>query len=404
MIATKENIGIIVRCLKDGGAERAVANLSRDLSDNYNIFLFLYNDFDDIAYPYSGEIVNLHFMKRSNPVAKLSELARRLHEIKKQKLQHGIKVMISFMPDANTYNILTCGSGKSIISIRNTMSMKKLSKTERKFLVKNGKKAYMTVSLSEGAREDMIKNFGCDPKKIITIYNSCDPKWFHQENDEIKQLCENYDFSVPTLVTTGRLHPQKGQWHLLRALSIVKKQIPNCKLVIFGQGELEDGLKQYAQKLGVYDSIDFMGYVKGHHKFMEKCDMFVFPSIFEGLGNVLLEAIACGMPVVSADCKCGPREILSKTQDTTAKAIDYSDYGVLIPPFSTKPFDPEDMTFEKSDELMAEAIIKLLQDQKLKKQYAERAKGRSRDFLPEQIKQQWINLIEDALHDKKDNK
>lgn len=403
MSPTKKNIGILVRCLKDGGAERAVANLSRDLSDKYNVFLFLYNDFGDIAYPYSGEIVNLHFKASKNPAVKLCEFARRLREIKKQKKLHDIKVMISFMPDANTYNILTCGSGRSIISIRNTMSMKKLSKAERKSLVYNGKKAFMTVSLSDGARDDMIANFGCDPKKIITIYNSCDPQWFYQENSEMRKLCESYDFSVPTLVTTGRLHPQKGQWHLIRALSIVKKQIPDCRLVIFGQGELEDGLKQYAKKLGVFESIDFMGYVKGHHQFMEKCDMFVFPSIFEGLGNVLLEAIACGMPVVSTDCKCGPREILSKTYDITAENIEYSDYGVLIPPFSTKQFDAEDMAFEKSDELMAEAIIKLLQNPELKKQYAERAKERSRDFLPENIKQQWIGLIEGALHDKKSN-
>lgn len=389
----KKNIGIMSWSLNNGGAERAVANLAKDLSEKYNVYIILF-DAENITYPYGGTVIDLEIPMGTGTIQKSLTLIKRYLKLKKIKKQFDIHTMISFMPHINLYNILTKGSDKAIISIRNNMSQSRKTKFANKLMVWEGKKADMTVSLSEGVRQDLIHNFGYFPDKVVTIYNSCDINWITRQSEDVDKLIEEFDFSEPVLVTVGRLTHQKGQWHLLRALSILKEKKVNCKLVIFGQGEYLDKLKAYAEKLGVSNRCFFMGYVKNHHRFMKKCDMFVFPSLFEGLGNVLLEALACGMPVISMDCPSGPMEILNSSVGETVTNITWAKYGVLVPAFSNNEFDVDDNTFERSDYLLADAIVGLLTDEELKKKYRKQAEIRIRDFAPDRIKQQWIDLIE----------
>ncbi len=387
-----KNIGIIVQSLRGGGAERAVANLSRDLSDNYNVYLILF-EVDNIAYPYKGTIIDVGVKASNSKAGQLLNLIKRYLIIKRIKKQYKLDLTISFMPKANLYNVLTKGDDKVFISIRNTMSQIQLSRLDKFFITYCGKHADMTISLSEGTRLDLIKNFDYPQDKVVTIYNSCDASWFYRESSEVDHLIADYDWDKPTIVTAGRLHEQKGQWHLLRALSVVNKTIPECQLVIFGQGDLRTQLIDYAKKLGVINNVHFLGYVKNHHKFMSKCQAFIFPSIYEGLGNVLLEALACEMPVVSADCPCGPGEILGGATSGDDNCICEAQYGILIPPFTTTPFDVNDINFEKSDYLLADAIIKIITDNSYSQLLRNRAKTRSRFFTPENIKGNWIKLI-----------
>ncbi len=391
-----QNIGIIVQSLRGGGAERAVANLSRDLSEHYNVYLILF-EVDNIAYPYKGTIIDVGIAASTNKLGQIYNLYRRYRIIKRLKRQYHIDLTISFMPKANLYNVLTKTRDVVFISIRNTMSQIPLSRLDKYIIKWCGKRSDMTISLSEGTRQDLIKNFSYAPEKVVTIYNSCDVSWFFRDSPEVDKLIDNYDWSRPTIASVGRLHEQKGQWHLLRALSIVKKEIPKCTLALFGQGELKQPLQDYAQKLGVEENVIFMGYVKDHHKFMSKCKAFVFSSIYEGLGNVLLEALACGMPVISADCPCGPGEILGGTTEGDKEHICEAKYGLLIPPFTSTPFIINDLNFEKSDFLLAEAIIKVLTDSDYSQSLSLRSKERSAFFAPDSIKGQWIKLISNYI-------
>ena len=391
----KKNIGIIVNSLKDGGAERAAANLSKDLSEKYNVFIFLI-DSTNISYPYKGKIVPLPILKNNNTFTKIINRVRASKFLKYYKKLYGINTVISFMPYSNLLNILSSKKNDiSIISIRNTMSKKEIGLIEKHLVTWCGKKANITVSLSEGVKEDLIYNFNYPKEKLITIYNSCCFEWFYKENEEINQLIQRFDFSKPSIVTVGRLTHQKGQWHLLRAISIIKESFPNIQLFIFGQGELEKPLIEYSKKLNISENIYFMGYKKFHHKFMMKCDLFVFPSLFEGLGNVLLEALACGMPIVSTDCKYGPREILSDSLKTKIiDDVELAKFGILVPEFSNKPLDINDYHFEKADYLMAKAILMIFNDSELKERYHNKALERMKSFSPENIKNQWYKLLD----------
>ena len=389
-----DNIGIMTWSMSGGGAERAAANLSKDLSDYYNVYIFCF-DTSKTPYPYKGQIIDVGIAIGKGLFQKTSILIQRIILIRALKKKYNLKVMISFMPQMNAYNVATRKREKVIISIRNNMTEKHMSKMSNILVRLTGKFADCTVSLSEGVRNDLIENFGFRPDKVITIYNSCDINWFLKKDQFVDELSKDYDFSSPVIASVGRLTYQKGQWHLLRAFSLVKEQIDNCQLLLFGQGELMEDLKRYSEKLGINRDVHFMGFVKNHHYLMEQCDVFVFPSLFEGLGNVLLEAIACEMPVISTDCPSGPREILSDNAIGMAKDIDFSDYGILISPFSKKPFDVNDLEFERSDYLLADAILQILSDNNLKEEYKERAVKRAEFFKPQNIVRKWIDIIEE---------
>lgn len=389
----KKNVAILSWSLNSGGAERAAANLSKDLSDKYNVYLVVF-DASNITYSYAGELVDIMIKSGNSTLKKIIVFFKRCFKIKKIKKEKNIDVTISFMPHVNFYNVLSKVNDKLIISIRNFMSKRGVSKLSRLQMNIARKMSDKTVACADGVRDDLIKNFGYDNNSVITIYNSCDMNWLKNENKQVDNLINKFDFQKPTVVNVGRMNYQKGQWHLLRAFSEVVKQIPNCQLVIFGEGELKEKLEKYAENLGIRENVFMFGFVKNHHKFMEKCNVFVCSSLYEGIANLILEALAFGVPVVSTDCFSGPGEILNEQVYNKIDDILLAKYGILTTRFSEKDFDIDDFNFEKSDYNLAKAIIIMLQDKKLSSRYTNNGNERIKDFAPENIKEKWINLIE----------
>lgn len=384
-----KKVAIMSWSLNSGGAERAVANLSKDLTPFYEVYIILF-DSRNIVYPYCGKILDVGILPAKTFLGKIVNFFRRYLKIKSLKRKYKFDAVVSFMPQVNTYNVLTREREKNIISIRNNMSDKGFRGLRKKMLIRNGRKADITVSLSDGVRDDLISNFSYEPSKVITIYNSCDAKWFYKKSENVERLISQFDFSRPTIVNVGRLTYQKGQWHLLRALSIIVETIPDCQLVVFGQGGMENDLKSYARKLGVEKNVWFMGFVECHHAFVEKCNVFAFSSLFEGLGNALLEALACEIPVVSSNCKYGPSEILSG--DIVGERVQETSYGILVPPFEKKDFDEND-DFEKNDYLFAEVLKDLLLNEEKSSFYKKQSALRMKDFSPMNIAKQWMKII-----------
>lgn len=127
--------------------------------------------------------------------------------------------------------------------------------------------------------------------------------------------------TVPLVAATGRLDPAKGFDVLLRAMAILGDLPSPPHLVIMGAGQELDSLRRLAHELGVQDRVQLAGHVRNPFAIMKRAAVAVMSSRREGFGNVLVEAMACGVPVVSTDCPVGPRVILEGGK-----------LGVLVPP------------------------------------------------------------------------
>jgi glycosyltransferase involved in cell wall biosynthesis len=113
----------------------------------------------------------------------------------------------------------------------------------------------------------------------------------------------------PKLITAGRLVEQKDHATLLQALARVREHVP-ARLVILGAGPLHEKLVALSELLGLSDAVALPGFDPYPARWLREADLFVLASRFEGFGNVVVEALSCGVPVVSTDCPTGPAEIL----------------------------------------------------------------------------------------------
>lgn len=388
-----DNIAIIITKLNGGGAERCASNLSIELSKKYKVFLIVF-DGSNITYPYKGKLINLSITDSSNIVSRSVNVIRRVYKLRKLKKKYNIKCSISLLDGPNIVNVLSKRKDKIIISVRNRLSRENMGRIRRALIKFCSKKANVTVALSKMVKKDLIDEFNIDGKKIVTIYNHCDPALLHKLAAETTK--PNYINDENVYITTmGRLNYQKGQWHLIRAFSKVVNEIENAYLIIIGAGELEERLKKLAKDLNVESHIIFTGYIKNPHKILEYSEMFVFPSLYEGLGNVLLEALAFNKAIISTDCVAGPREILAPNTslETVATEISKEKYGILIPPLDDKHFNSEE-DLDINERNLAKAIVELHKNELLRHSYEENARERIADFSKENIMYQWIKCIE----------
>jgi glycosyltransferase involved in cell wall biosynthesis len=129
-------------------------------------------------------------------------------------------------------------------------------------------------------------------------------------------------------VTAGRLVEMKDQRTMLRAFALHVQAHP-ARLIILGTGPMLDELQALTASLGIADHVDFAGFVRNPLPYMRAADAFVLSSRSEGFGNVLVEAMGCGTPVISTDCPYGPADILARGR-----------YGILVPPQDAEALAP----------------------------------------------------------------
>jgi glycosyltransferase involved in cell wall biosynthesis len=154
---------------------------------------------------------------------------------------------------------------------------------------------------------DLGQALGVSREKMVRIYNPV-------EVEHIRTLADGraspYSGSGPHLVACGRMIPMKGFDLLIEALAEVAKAVPAADLTILGQGPDETSLRAFAERLGLGEKVHFAGFQSNPYAWMKCADLFVLSSRYEGLPNVMLEALALGTPVVGMDCPGGVREIL----------------------------------------------------------------------------------------------
>ena len=197
------------------------------------------------------------------------------------------------------------------------------------------------IAVSEGVKQDMCRLGGFADTRVRVIYNpvaiSVSPQ---PEPKSVRKKLWGAGFEYHIL-SVGTLKAQKDHATLIRAFALLPASL-NAKLTILGEGLLRTELEVLVQQLGLQDRVDMPGFMVDTYPWYRTADLFVLSSRWEGFGNVIVEALECGVPVVSTDCPSGPAEILEKGR--IGRLVPIQDPAALAASIAESirnPVDPE---------------------------------------------------------------
>ena len=392
-----KNIGLFISELNSGGAERVVSRLSNILNDKYNIYVILFED-TYMEYDYSGILIDLNVPAKIGLLCKVSLLIKRVQKLKKQKKVLKLDCVISFLDSPNMVNILSKVKGcKSVVSIRNYSASENsgslLGKVTNILYRMLYKRADKIVPVTKVIEELYIKKYNLPKEKLKVIYNPYD---IEEIETQMKKECD-YDLSKiegkTTFITVGRQMYQKGYWHLIKAFKKLHDENADIALIMVGQ--TDEKVIELIEKFNLKESVILTDRHPNPFSFIAKSDIYVLSSLFEGFPNALTEAMVCGLPVIAADCKSGPREILApnKAIDTVCDGVEEAEFGVLTKPLENEE-EWESEILTESEHYLYTAMKKMVEDREYRKEYAKKAKERSKSFGYEICKENFIYLIE----------
>jgi len=219
------------------------------------------------------------------------------------------------------------------------------------------------VGVSKGVAQDIARLARLDAEEINIIYNPAARGELTSEPTTDSGV-SNWLNATQRLITVGKLKAVKDHVTLLNAFARIVVENDQASLLILGDGAMRSVLEQQVGELALVDRVSMPGYVQDPYPYYLAADLFVLTSEYEGFGNVIVEAMECGLPVIATDCPSGPREIL-----------DDGEYGKLVPVGDVNA--------------LAAAMLASLEDEP----NPQRQKDRAADFSIEKAAVRYLQLL-----------
>lgn len=293
----KNRIMFVSRTLSGGGAERFVANVASYLADNGNdIYLLLYERKEN-EYPLSGKVKVLEMPQEAGKM-------KRIVSMKKIFKNCEPDIVIPFID-----TVVLCAyfaqrflNTRFVYTVRNSPWDEKenrLVKIMKSTMIRNAD--FIMLQNEEQAMffKDKFKN------KEIVIPNPVAPKFICTSKT-------HYEDAIKNIIYVGRLEEQKNIPLLLEVFEKVHRSFPNATLKIYGEGVMKNQIKKRISELGLENSCYLCGRSGTIENELQKADLFILPSNYEGMPNSLIEAMAVGVPCISSDCRTGPKSLIKQ--------------------------------------------------------------------------------------------
>jgi glycosyltransferase involved in cell wall biosynthesis len=383
----QKKIALFIPSLRLGGGERVMIDLA-------NAFARRGYDIDLLVFTADGHFTNqldpkVHIvsLRARRIIFTLPKLVRYLRRVRPPVLMaldtynHLLALTARVVSGTDTRIVLRIGTMLSILYTQYTRLNDRMIPPLTRLLYP---RADAVIAVSRGVTRDTMHTCNVPEEKITTIFNPKNREAIRAMSRESlthKWLGDNKD--RPVIIAGGRLRPGKGFEDLFEAFALLNKQVPSRLIILGAAGKMTSGnFAELVGNLGIAGDVDFAGYTDNPHAYTARADVFVMPSVREGLPNALIEALMCGTPTVSTDCDSGPREILAPGTDPfkrITEGVEWAEYGALVPVHGIAE--------------MAEALLKLVSDPALSKQYRDASIEGSVAFDEEKIVDEYLNVL-----------
>jgi N-acetylgalactosamine-N,N'-diacetylbacillosaminyl-diphospho-undecaprenol 4-alpha-N-acetylgalactosaminyltransferase len=363
-------IAIFINSLGQGGAERIASILLKYLQEEKEVHLILLKNEINYTIP-KNQII--HVLKgESSSIVNFIKIPLLAYELMSYLKKNDIPIVFSLLtlPNIIASFMKKIGwEGKVIISERTMTPVRYSSLTIKGFLISKLIKqlypfANIIIPNSKGVQYGLEKDMKIKNNYQV-IYNPID---IEQVNVLGQVSIPNFEHSKNfTFICVGNFFDYKNKTLLINAFAKLNKL--NCRLILIGGGVEVEYIKRKIQDLGLSESVYLTGYHPNPYQYLAISDCFISPSNIEGFPNVILEALAMGLPVISTDCQSGPREMLAPRTNINCQVknnLEIGEYGILVP--------------VNNDIILAEAMFIMYNNFQLREEYKSKSLKRASDF------------------------
>ena len=396
------NIAILIPGLNGGGAEKVAALLSIYFEKRgWNVYYFVDQRKRGEEYFHKGKVIqvlpeceNRILVHSTNLFYQFHDLLVKGRVIKTLKRQYQIDIAISFMDEYNLLNVLSKRKEKVILRICDIMSLSGVAESvnmnfPHRVIGYFYNKADKIVVMSEFGKRDMIKNYHILPEKLIKISNP-----LNERTKTAKKENEDWGYGSKVILAMGRVVEIKQHEQLIKIMPYVLERCNNAKLLIVGasHGSHSESLKKLVADLKLEKVVCFTGHQTNVNYYYQNSRVFALVSKSEGYPNVMIEALAEGIPVVAADCPGAAREILGYEQAQEINTAMECKNGVLVPELRDVALDAE-KPLTQSQRILADAILKVLTQDSFYNKYKDCARDDIKRLELDDIGDVWISYF-----------